>query len=248
MIRPMMVAATMTLLLGAIVFGQDAPAPDPLAGKVPIKGSGRSAVAGVQAVIYEPETPAGVSEYQLGEFMKFEKARDDIGIKQKADSGQACRLSQRTMVLVIAPHLEPPRPSRTYSSASQFSRSLQSAASAGPPPLETLEVRVLDGPHKGKALFVPVDAVALLMDAPPPRVASKPRPKSRPAQAVPKVSLPPAEAQAQAAKDLAAGETLEKAGKSDAALKAYRALMKDYPDTPSAAKAKGYIKALTGRP
>lgn len=65
--------------------------------------------------------------------------------------------------------------------------------------------------------------------------------------AAPKAKAKPVDPAARAAADLTAGEALEIKGKVDAALKVYRGIVRDYPGSPQAEKAKGYIKALTGK-
>jgi hypothetical protein len=56
------------------------------------------------------------------------------------------------------------------------------------------------------------------------------------------------DASKKAASSLAFGERLEQTGKSDEALRLYQSIVRDYPDTPAAAKAKEYVDTMTAKP
>ena len=65
---------------------------------------------------------------------------------------------------------------------------------------------------------------------------------------IPRKQRPVVDLAAKAAAALELAEAIESAGRSDEALRAYRVIIADYPDTPSAAKAKEHVDSLTGRP
>lgn len=263
MYRSMMIAATMLLTFVNAARCQESTAPKaeppmdaPRAlppGTRTVPGSGRAAFPGVEGVISERVAPGSASPYSLEGFFRLQRANDRLGTGEMVISGEVVRLAQGTPFLVIAPNLDRPPVSSGGSgsvSMSNFAASVAAAGAAPPPRLETLEVRITDGIHKGKAMHVPVDAVALLIDAPASRKAkgaAKATLKAKPVP-VPAVPLPPDESEARAAKALASAGALEKSGQSDRALAAYRIVVRDDPSAPSAARAKARIDALTGRP
>lgn len=69
-----------------------------------------------------------------------------------------------------------------------------------------------------------------------------PEPKSPPKIKVANVPSP-----AKADRDLNIAKNLDKSGKIDAAVAAYRAVVKNYPDSPQAARAASRLKTLSDR-
>lgn len=102
--------------------------------------------------------------------------------------------------------------------------------------VHAIELRILDGDYKDKKAWIYEGDVCRLFERP--RAVVVPRPVSKPKPIDPAVK---------AANSLHAGENLERRGKVDEALKVYRELAREYPGTPSAATAAGYIKAITGK-
>ena len=242
MLRPMLVAAAMTLLSISLCLADDH------YGRVPVPGSGRSAAAGNDAQVTFAETAAGSSVAALDGLLKADRARDQVGARERLTSGKAFRLAAGTPVLVIAPHLRPLEPSTTYSGpASSFARSV-GGGGFREEFLETLEVRVMDGPLKGKALFVAVDAVAL-MKAPDPRIVAQrlraAKAAEKKAEANAKVKARPADPAARAAALLQMGKNLQGDGLTDAALENYRKIIAEFADTPAAKEAAVRVKSLT---
>jgi hypothetical protein len=95
-----------------------------------------------------------------------------------------------------------------------------------------LEVRIMEGDHRGKVYWVFQSSVARLIEKPPPYV--------QPPKPIPK----PVEPATRAAALLQAAKNLEKAGNPKAAHDNYRRIVKDFPDTPSAKAASARLKEL----
>jgi hypothetical protein len=162
------------------------------------------------------------------DLLKTMKANDTVGLKRMLDQQRITAVEVKTPILVV-----------------ELSRSgLRSDE------VTAVEARILAGPEKDKKVLVPLVWVARLVEVPIQTRSSKSKSKAKgkPAAIPAKEGAKPANAASKADVALKVGENLEVMGKSDAALKAYRDLVKEFPGTPQAEKAKGLIDALTGVP
>ena len=198
------------------------------------RGIGRGAAPGDRGELDLQETPSSPSEAELGRFVLLEAARDRAGMDAMIEAGDVARLPAGTPFLVIRSLVERAPPPRAMTGA-EMGRHIQAEVSRGPQarPLDAVELRVLDGPLKGRAVFVQAEKLALYRPAPPP----PPAPKAKPA---PKVATP----EGRALGLLNAGLALERAGKPEAALANYRRIVAEFSATPSAVAARGRIAAL----
>lgn len=240
MLRSMAIAATTSLLIIATCLAQEpkseTKATPPPPKKVATPNTGRSAQPGDEAEIYDASTPAGTEKTYLGQLIISKKANDQVGIDRLKEMRRAYLLPSGTKVLVIQLHLR--KVDMTPSSSESYASDLQAGASglATDRPVESVQVRILDGPFKDMALYVPVDSIALMKLPPPPSPQAKPKPPEKVATA-----------ESRAASLLSAGKNLEKAGKPKAALENYRKIAADFAETPSAKEAGERIKALGGK-
>lgn len=203
--------------------------------KVATANTGREAKAGDDAEIYDQGTPASATRWDLDAFVKLKRANDTLGMQQAGapPRQRTVLLPAGTKLLVIETHLI--AQDMTPVSSESYARELQAAAlsSGQPRPVESAEVRILEGPFKGQARFVPVNSVALMRYPPPP----PPAPRAKPAPRV-------ASSADRAAALLKAGQNLERAGNRKAALEDYRRIVADFADTPSATAAASRVKSL----
>jgi hypothetical protein len=174
----MVVATSLLLCLSSLSFSDDY-RPSIPAGMVARKGTGRTAKAGERGVIYTQQAPSAVSSFDLEELLKYIKAGDQVGIETMVRSRRAFRLPAATPFLLIDSHLSTGDTGSYSVKSSDFARSVAASGAAQPAALETLEVRVLEGPLKDKALFIAVDDGARLFAAPPAPKPSKGKAKAK---------------------------------------------------------------------
>jgi hypothetical protein len=110
---------------------------------------------------------------------------------------------------------------------------------AGPKPAAKMTEGRVSGPaEKGETTAVEREAASASDDAKR-GATTKAKPKSRP--------ITPDPLAARGATLLRLGQNLEKSGKSEAALKQYRQILKEYPNTPASRTAAARIKVLEAR-
>jgi hypothetical protein len=265
--RSMMTSATMASLLtaGFVALCQEpekkaekkaeAPAYKPTipAGRVveSIPLMGRLLKPGERAVIgNEPASSGATSAEALAALLKFRDAGDQIGVEGLVQSGQVFALERGTPFLVVAANVAPPRPARSMS-LQRFARSIQSAASAAPRPLETLEVRVLEGPLEGKLIFVATTVVGRLIPDPEieiekARKLEEDRITARNKEVATRKATPldPDALNRKALVTLRMGKTIQDRGNRKLALEYYQRVVTEFPDTPASKDAAERIKAM----
>jgi hypothetical protein len=250
--RPMVVAASMAMLWVSLALCQpyddrDTPKGE-AANLVPTPGLAYWAQPGEDAEIYDPNTPAGISLDAFRDCLKFRAANDTIGLEEYSKKKLGFTLALGTKLRVIRTHLR--YVDMTSISADQYAKEVQAAVGAPPKPAEAVEVRVLDGEHKGKALFVSLGSVALMRSNADELVRKRRAEEVAAKDSAKRASKEAAKAkqatpEARAASLLNIASNLEKSGKTKAALENYRKVVKDFPDTPAAVEASDRIKALT---
>jgi hypothetical protein len=197
---------------------------------------------GDRAVVDLADAPAAAGMQVWNQVGKLVRANDPLGLKPFYDAGTVVKLAQGTPVLVLEFHdfRPPPAPAVTLSGADSFAQYAQEMifanANRPEPPPNLLEVRVLAGPHQGKAFVTEEKNVARYVEAP---AAPRPRPKPAPK------AVDPA---GRATSLLAAARNLERAGKGAGALDFYRRVVKEHPGTPQAREAAARVKALGATP
>jgi hypothetical protein len=93
-------------------------------------------------------------------------------------------------------------------------------------------VRLLDGQYKGRLVIIPARNLRIVPDEPSPD-------ESKPEEPKPSTSLSD-----RAKTLLRSGQNLEKIGKTDGAVKYYRQIVKDFPDSPEAKTASDRLRNL----
>lgn len=260
--RSMMIAATTLLLLFAsAALCQDPPSGDEARALAAIKAREAAAKAELEpfpkadvpptrfvvdqtwnrkvgdvASIFSPSSPSvyvGLDTYgSYYDMLKVLKAQDTVGLGRMIEQKRVASIPRGTKALLI-----------------EISRS---GLRDDEPTM--MVIRIREGEFKDQVAILPEMWFARVAEVPirpaaaakaKAKVKAKPLPKGKPAPADP---LSPAGSEARAARALAPAMDLEKAGQSDRALEAYRAIVRDDPAAPSAARAKARIDALTGRP
>jgi hypothetical protein len=242
MLRPMLVAMTTTLFLASIGASQE-PAkqasPEEAPKKVGMPGTGRVLRPGEEAGVVDNDTPAATSAGYLELVIKAKAANDQIGIEQLAKSSTGYLLPAGTRVRVIKVNYGKVE---TVSSEA-FARELRAGGYGVQ--LETTEIRILEGPLKDKAFFVPIASLGQLR-VPPPDPAVIAREKREAKEAADKL----AKAKALAERPntmLRLAKNYEKNRNTKAALDAYRKIVAEYPASEAANDAAERIKALDGK-
>jgi hypothetical protein len=205
---------------------------------------------GDQAIVYlESENTSFGSKdaFSYIALMKAVKASDKVGFAELVSQGQLVEVSNRTRVLVIERHTSP-------------------VVTGG---VDAVEVRILDGEHRGKSAWISEALVARMIPRRQPsefeielrkKEQDRREAEERKAQEDAKALEAAKEGAARlrtadewrrrslrAATTLRSAQNLEKAKKVPASLRLYRQVIKDYPDMPEAKEAAERIKALGGQ-
>ena len=210
-----------------------APVPEPT---VLIPDPAFKAAKAVQGVVLRDQTPAAKSWSSLDEYVGKEMSGNVVGTAKDLKSGWVFLLARRTRVEILS--VREAHPFGDPKAASDFEDKHPAGA--------LVEVNILEGPQARSTLFISRSDVGQLIEVPAISVRSSDpeadtvRPIRR------KVVKSVQDAKAAAAFDLA--RAIERAGRVDEAIRAYRVIIRDYPVSPSAAKAQNELDSLTGKP
>ena len=195
------------------------------------------------ACILRDGTPGTTSRSGADDFARKELAGDKAGAAASVRTGAVTMLPRRATFTIVEIREPPPR--RPGPSGDPAGVRAAGEFNASHPAGAVVLCRFFDGPAEGRALyvamvdvgrFVPVDEGSPLAKGPALVTSRSPR-KPRPA-----VDLV-----AKAAVALDRAEMVEAAGRREEAVRAYRSIVADFPGTPSAAKAKRFLDAMTGK-
>jgi hypothetical protein len=147
------------VLLASLARGQAPSAPP---GRVPSPDSCYRAGPGSEVGPFLAGTAGCRSRASVERHARLSKAGDGIGIGRMVGSGEVLPLDAGTPLLVIATHFTPAHVE--VLTPEQFDRQLRSGTASLRPaaPADCLEVRVVEGPHAGRVVFVEAREVGLL--------------------------------------------------------------------------------------
>ena len=204
----------------------------------------RARVGDMVAVLRD-ETPASSSWAAMDEFARKELAGDSAGIASDLRSGVVVILSRRTDLDVVAMH--EPVAVRPRNGPKDFATNVNAAAEFNEkhPAGSVAEGRLLYGPHEGKVLFIARVDVGRFTEVS--RTSAFGRKAMQTAVRTPRPRRPLPDLATKAASALVLAEAIEKAGRVEEAERAYREIIRAYPATPSAERARSYVKVLLGR-
>jgi hypothetical protein len=249
-----------TMLIVAALIGQ-APQPEPqtkaevkpaATGERPKKSPARKVemfaepnwvpMPGDRVDVIVDGAPACNDLEAVNEALNAIQANDRAGIEQLLKSKRVEKLAKGTKVLVIANS----RPAKVVS-APRFAdivdanRQMQAAMLAPRPDFRKLpvEVRILDGELAGEKRYIPEMYMAKLIPDP-----DAPQRRAKPRLAKPAVPKPEPVKADRASTLLQSARNLEKSGKVDGAVKFYRQVVKDFPDSAEAKTATERLRSL----
>jgi hypothetical protein len=188
------------------------------------------------ATILRDRTPAAESREVLDEYIRKEMAGDLAGQARDVKLGRVVMLPAQTRFEILS--IEEPDPAGGEAATFEFHREH--------PAGELVKINIVGSPKAGATFFACRADVGRMIEAPAGSVAPDDPAASQVRIAVPRSAKVVQLAKASAA--LARAEAIEDAGRTDEVLRAYRAIIADYPETTSAVRAKEHADALTGKP
>jgi len=205
---------------------------------------------GDKVVVFEP-APAAPKVADLSEYVKYEKANDQTGKSKLVSSKRVVSLPKGTEVLILRVYR--PAPSPVAGKGTERSEAIQRAVLSPDTNRYPVEVRVLGGPLKDDAVFLPDDLITkLTVRGEPDRFTilsydgrtheADTHQFVRPALG--KKGAPPPDPKIRAASLVREGRKAETAGDVARAVNAYWFAVKDFTDTPSAAEAAKRLRGL----
>lgn len=109
---------------------------------------------GDQVVTKMEGLPAARTYRAFGDFATFAEAGDRAGIDEAYRSGDVLKLDRNTKILVLKDYAAPRSTTPSTISSGSLSRSMLTVAPDTRSTKEPVEVRILDGPHADKLVFV----------------------------------------------------------------------------------------------
>jgi hypothetical protein len=212
--------------------------------RVWVRDTAYKVIEGDDVAVLEDQTFVSTTWAALDDFFKAKNAKDETGIEAALRAGDMFLLSRNTKVKVITDN-GIARRNIAKSAKDLVTPRINAAQFAASHPAGVVcEIRILEGKHANRVVFIPKRDIGRLIDKTPGVVLAPATPKRREKPVAKKAEPKAIAPEVQAANFVQLGKNLRFEGKRDGAIEYFRKAIKQAPESKAAKEAREILKAM----